>query len=55
MRGGEGSAQFDEDRFYRVLRRMESVVLASTRARSNADEHGASSGMLGRDLWCCRS
>jgi len=30
LRGGGGSAQFDEDRFYRVLHRLEFVVLAST-------------------------
>lgn len=51
LRGGGGSARFDVDRFYRVLRRMEFVVLVSTRARSNADRNGTSTGILGPDLF----
>ena len=51
LRRGGGSAQFDEDRFYRVLRRLEFVVLAATRVRASKDRNGATYGVLGSDLF----
>ncbi len=51
LRRGGGSAQFDEDRFYRMLRRLEFVVLAATRVRASEDRSGATYGVLGSDLF----
>ena len=44
LRRGGGSAQFDEDRFYVMLRRLEFVVLAATRVRASEDRNGAAYG-----------
>ena len=51
LRRGGGSAQFDEDRFYVMLRRLEFVVLAATRVRASEDRNGATYGVLGSDLF----
>ena len=51
LRRGSGSAQFDEDRFYRVLRRLEFVVLAATRIRAREDRDGTTYGVLGSELF----
>jgi len=51
LKRGSGTARFDEARFYQVLRRMEFVVLAATRARADMDKNGATYGVLGPDLF----
>jgi hypothetical protein len=51
LKRGGGTALFDEGRFYQALRRMEFVVLASTRVRANREKNGASFGVLGSDLF----
>ena len=51
LRRGGGSAQFDEDRFYRMLRRLEFVVLAATHVRASEDRNGATYGVMGSDLF----
>lgn len=51
LRCGGGSAPFDQDRFYRMLRRLEFVVLAATRVRASEDQNGAPYGVLGADLF----
>lgn len=51
LKRGGGKAQFNEDRFYQTLRRMEFVVLVSTRARQDKDKNGVLSGVLGPDLF----
>ena len=48
-RGG-GSARFDDERFGRMLRRLEFVVLAATRVRAGEDRDSATYGILGSDL-----
>ena len=51
LKRGSGTARFDEDRLYQVLRRMEFVVLAATRYRADMDNNGAAYGVLGADLF----
>ncbi|MCY4560698.1 MAG: hypothetical protein OXF79_30910 [Chloroflexi bacterium] len=51
LRRGDGSARRDDDRFRRMLRRLEFVVLAATRVRANEDRNGATYGVLGSDLF----
>ena len=51
LRRGGGSAKFNEDRFYQMLRRLEFVVLAATRTRAAIDPIGATYGILGSDLF----
>jgi len=51
LRRGGGTARFDQDRFFQVLRRMEFVVLAATRTRIDKDQNGATYGVLGYDLF----
>ena len=51
LRRGGGSARFEEDRFLRVLRRLEFVVLVATRLRAREDRNGTTYGVLGSDLF----
>ena len=51
LRRGGGVARFEEDRFRRMLRRLEFVVLAATRARADEDQNGATYGVLGREIF----
>ena len=51
LRRGGGSARFDDERFGRMLRRLEFVVLAATRVRASEDRDGATYGVLGSDLF----
>lgn len=50
QRGG-GTARFDAGRFYQVLRRMEFVVLAATRATAYKDQTQATYGVMGSDVF----
>ena len=51
LRRGGGSARRDDDRFSRMLRRLEFVVFAATRVRANEDRNSATYGVLGSDLF----
>ena len=51
LKRGGGTARFDENRFRQVLRRMEFLVLAATRARASQDKNVATYGVLGADLF----
>lgn len=51
LRQNSGSARFDENRYFQVLRRMEFVVLAATMARASQDKNGATYGLLGSELF----
>ena len=42
---------FDDERFRRMLRRLEFVVLAATRVRAGEDRDSATYGILGADLF----
>ncbi|WP_319581547.1 hypothetical protein [uncultured Pseudodesulfovibrio sp.] len=51
LKDGAGTATFNENDLYQVLRRMEFVVLASTSLLANNTPQGAFYGILGHDLF----
>lgn len=51
LRHGDGAATFNEGKYYRMLRRMEFVVLASTLLLADESPTGVFHGILGHDLF----
>jgi len=51
LQDGQGKANYDEDRFVSVLRRLEFVVLAASLRDAGPGERGDTFGVLGSDLF----
>ncbi len=51
LKRGGGTARFEKNRFNQVVRRMEFVVLAASRAHANKDKNSATYGIIGLELF----